>query len=63
MRSFGVVLIEPVIGSGTNLLFARHHIAPRVAQSYLGHTNITITLNYYQDVDESDLCAAGQLLN
>jgi integrase/recombinase XerC len=45
------------------LIFARNHVAPRVAQSYLGHTNITITLNYYQDVDESDLRAAGQLLN
>ncbi len=44
------------------LTFARNRVAPRIAQHYLGHTNITITLSYYQDVDESDLRAAGELL-
>jgi len=44
------------------LKFAREHIAPRVAQHYLGHSNITTTLEYYQDVDESDLRNAGRLL-
>lgn len=45
------------------LTFAREHVAPRVAQHYLGHTNIQTTLEYYQDVDESDLRNAGRLLN
>jgi len=44
------------------LKFARAHVAPRVTQHYLGHTNILITLSYYQDVDESDLRDAGQML-
>jgi len=44
------------------LTFARGRVAPRVAQFYLGHTNIQTTLEYYQDVDESDLRRAGQLL-
>jgi len=44
------------------LTFARNRVAPRVAQFYLGHTNIQTTLEYYQDVDESDLRRAGQLL-
>jgi hypothetical protein len=36
---------------------------PPVTQFYLGHTNITTTLEYYQDVDESDLRMAGRLLS
>jgi site-specific recombinase XerD len=45
------------------LTFARERVAPRVAQHYLGHTNIKTTLEYYQDIDESDLRTAGRLLN
>ncbi|MBN1681847.1 MAG: site-specific integrase [Anaerolineae bacterium] len=45
------------------LKFARERVAPRVAQHYLGHSNITTTLEYYQDVDETDLRQAGALLN
>ena len=45
------------------LIFARERVAPRVTQFYLGHTNITTTLEYYQDVDESDLRMAGRLLS
>jgi len=44
------------------LKFGREHVAPRIAQHYLGHSNITTTLEYYQDVDESDLRNAGRLL-
>jgi integrase len=44
------------------LIFARMHVAPRVTQHYLGHTNIKTTLEYYQDVDESDLRNASHLL-
>jgi len=44
------------------LKFARERVAPRIAQHYLGHSNITTTLEYYQDVDESDLRNAGRLL-
>jgi integrase len=44
------------------LKFARARVAPRVTQAYLGHKDITITLSYYQDVDESDLFKAGELL-
>lgn len=45
------------------LIFARERVAPRVTQFYLGHANITTTLEYYQDVDESDLRMAGRLLS
>ncbi len=44
------------------LTFARQRVAPRVTQAYLGHSDITITLSYYQDVDENDLREAGSLL-
>jgi len=43
--------------------FARKRVSPRVTQAYLGHTNIKTTLEYYQDVDESDLKSAGNLLS
>lgn len=43
--------------------FSKARIAPRVTQAYLGHKNITVTLVYYQDVDESDLHEAGKLLS
>ncbi len=45
------------------LTFARERVAPRVTQFYLGHTNITTTLEYYQDVSEDDLRKAGRLLS
>lgn len=45
------------------LTFARERVAPRVTQFYLGHTNITTTPEYYQDVDDSDLRRAGRLLS
>lgn len=45
------------------LKFAREHVAPRITQHYLGHTSITTTLEYYQDVDETDLRRAGALLD
>lgn len=44
------------------LKFARARVAPRVTQHYLGHTSLLITLGYYQDVDETDLFEAGELL-
>lgn len=58
IRSLGPHSLRHRVG----LTFARNQIAPRVAQHYLGHRNLTITLNYYQDVDESDLRDAGKLL-
>jgi integrase/recombinase XerD len=45
------------------LTFARRRVAPKIAQHYLGHENIHTTLEYYQDVDESDLRAAGRLVS
>lgn len=44
------------------LTFARRRVAPRITQFYLGHENIHTTLEYYQDVDEDDLRAAGRLV-
>lgn len=44
------------------LTFARRGISPRVAQAYLGHEDVTITMQYYTAVEESDLRAAGELL-
>jgi integrase len=41
------------------LIFARRRVAPRITQHYLGHEDIHTTLEYYQDVDESDLRAAS----
>ena len=58
IRSLGAHSLRHRVG----LSFARARVAPRVAQHYLGHTNLLITLGYYQDVDESDLIAAGELL-
>lgn len=58
IRSLGAHALRHRVG----LKFARARVAPRVAQHYLGHTDITITLAYYQDVDESDLFEAGSLL-
>jgi len=57
-RSLGAHSLRHRVG----LTFARQRIAPRVAQAYLGHKNITITLSYYQDIDESDLFEAGNTL-
>lgn len=57
-RSLGAHSLRHRVG----LKFARERIAPRVAQAYLGHRNITITLSYYQDIDESDLFDAGHVL-
>jgi integrase/recombinase XerD len=57
-RSLGAHSLRHRVG----LTFARQHVAPRVTQAYLGHRDITITLSYYQDVDESDLLNAGELL-
>ncbi len=45
------------------LTFARRRVAPKIAQHYLGYENINTTLEYYQDVDESDLRAAGRLVS
>jgi integrase len=42
------------------LTFARRRVAPCITQFYLGHENIQTTLEYYQDVDEDDLRAAGR---
>lgn len=58
-RSLGSHSLRHRVG----LKFARERVAPRVAQHYLGHTNISTTLEYYQDVDESDLRSAGALLS
>jgi integrase/recombinase XerD len=44
------------------LTFARRRVAPRITQYYLGHEDIHTTLEYYQDVDEDDLRAAGRLV-
>jgi site-specific recombinase XerD len=44
------------------LTFARRRVAPRITQHYLGHEDIHTTLEYYQDVDEDDLRAAGRLV-
>jgi len=45
------------------LTFAREHVALRVIQFHLGHTSITITLKYYQDVGKNDLRMAGCMLS
>lgn len=58
LRSLGAHSLRHRVG----LTFARQRIAPRVTQAYLGHADITITLSYYQDVDENDLREAGSLL-
>lgn len=58
IRSLGAHSLRHRVG----LKFARNRVAPRVAQAYLGHRDLTITLSYYQDVDEGDLFAAGSLL-
>lgn len=58
LRSLGAHSFRHRVG----LTFARQRVAPRVTQAYLGHSDITITLSYYQDVDENDLRAAGSLL-
>jgi len=58
IRSLGAHSLRHRVG----LKFARARVAPRVTQAYLGHTNVMITLSYYQDVDESDLRIAGELL-
>ena len=58
IRSLGAHSLRHRVG----LTFARQRVAPRVTQAYLGHADITITLSYYQDVDESDLRQAGSLL-
>ncbi len=58
IRSLGAHSLRHRVG----LKFARARVAPRVAQHYLGHTDISITLAYYQDVDETDLFEAGSLL-
>lgn len=58
-RSLGAHSLRHRVG----LKFARERVAPRVAQHYLGHANVTTTLEYYQDVDESDLRNAGRLLS
>jgi len=34
-----------------------------IKNTYLGHTNIKTTLEYYQDVDETDVINAGNLLS
>lgn len=44
------------------LKFAREHVAPRIAQHYLGHANIKTTLEYYQDIDDADVKLASKLL-
>ncbi len=43
--------------------FSKQRVSVRVAQAYLGHTNPSITFEYYQDVDENDLREAERLLN
>lgn len=43
------------------LTFARNRVAPKITQHYLGHGDIHTTLEYYQDVDEDDVRAAGRL--
>lgn len=58
IRSLGAHSLRHRVG----LKFARARVAPRVTQHYLGHSDIKITLSYYQDVDESDLRAAGEML-
>lgn len=58
IRSLGAHSLRHRVG----LKFAREHVAPRVTQHYLGHLNIDTTLEYYQDVDLSDLRQAGALL-
>jgi len=58
IRSIGAHSLRHRVG----LKFARARIAPRVTQAYLGHSNVMITLAYYQDVDETDLRVAGELL-
>ena len=45
------------------LTFACERVAPRVTQFYLGHTSITTTLKYYQDVGKNDLRMAGCMLS
>jgi integrase/recombinase XerC len=59
--------LKRVLGSHSlrhrvGMTLGRRRVAPRVTQHYLGHTNITTTLEYYQDVEESDLRAAGRML-
>jgi len=58
-RALGAHSLRHRVGLG----FARERVAPRIAQHYLGHANVSTTLEYYQDVDESDLRNAGRLLS